>query len=85
METKRVIAHDVLPYWRSKRLSAIARADVHALIDKVIARDKPVLANRLLGTLKTLGRWAVDRGVIERKSLCRHPPSRAVNEPGSRA
>jgi integrase len=66
METERVIAHDVMPYWRSKRLSAITRADVHALIDKVIARDKPVLANRLLGTLKTLGRWALDRGVIER-------------------
>ncbi len=76
METERVIAHDVLPYWRSKRLSAITRADVHALIDKVIARDKPVLANRLLGTLKTLGRWAVDRGVIERNPFADiRPPS----------
>ena len=80
METERLIGHDVLPYWRSKRLSAISRADVHALIDKVIARDKLVLANRLLGTLKTMGRWAVDRGIIERNPFADiRPPASSTS------
>jgi len=64
-EVERLLQHDVLPVWRGRRLSTLTKADTHRLLDPLVDRA-PVLANRVLSTLKTFGRWAVERGVIER-------------------
>jgi integrase len=73
-ETERIIDHDILPFepkgssteWRKRRLSSITRAEANALLDGIVARGKPIMANRVHEVLKALGRWAAERGIIER-------------------
>ncbi len=66
MEAQRIFEHDVVPKWGKRRLSTIGRADVNDLVDAVMDRGTPIMANRVLGTLKTMGRWAVERGIVDR-------------------
>lgn len=63
-EIQRLLARDVLPMWGKRRLSTISRADVHALLDGIVDRGAPILANRTVTVLKTLGRFAAERGIV---------------------
>jgi len=63
-EAQRIFEHDILPAWGKRRLSTITRADTYALLDPIVDRA-PVLAGRVLSVLKTVGRFARDRGIIE--------------------
>ena len=73
-ETERIIDHDILPFrpkgsstdWRTRRLSSITRVEANALLDGIVARGKPFMANRVHEVLKALGRWAAERGIVER-------------------
>ena len=75
-ETERSLKKEVVARWKGRRLSSISRADVHDLLDEVVDRGSPVMANRLLATLSKLCNWSVERGIIE-KSPCSgvKPPS----------
>lgn len=64
-ETTRILNRDVVAPWRGRRLSAIGRADVVALLDTVTDRGSPVMANRVLAALRRMCGWAVERGVIQ--------------------
>ena len=64
-ELERLIEHDLLPAWGSRRLSTISKPDVHKLLDDLVDRA-PIVANRALSMLKTLGRFSVERGIIDR-------------------
>ena len=46
-------------------LSAIKRADVHELLDKIVDRGAPIAANRTLAALRRMCSWAVERGIID--------------------
>jgi hypothetical protein len=63
-ETSRVMAKEVLPKWRGRRLSEISRADVRQLIAAIAARPAPVSANRCLASLKTFLAFAVEQDAI---------------------
>ena len=63
-ETKRILDREVVKPWRGRRLSAISRADVHELLDAVVDRGTPVMANRVLAALRKMCGWAVERGLI---------------------
>ena len=63
-ETERILMREVLPAWGRRRLSTIARPEIHALLDPIADRA-PILANRVLTALKTMGRWARDREITE--------------------
>ncbi len=64
-EDERLLKKDVLPYWSSWKVKTVARRDVIVLIDRVVARGAPVMANRLLSTLKKMFRFAVSRGILD--------------------
>jgi integrase len=64
-EIERILEHDVLPEWRARRLSSIGKPDIHELLDALGDRA-PIVANRTLGVLKSMGRFAVERGIVER-------------------
>jgi integrase len=63
-ETERLLTQ-VATAWRGRRLRDISRADVGRLLDGIIARGAPVIANRTLSALRHLGGWAVERGLVE--------------------
>jgi integrase len=62
-EIARIIAGYLLPKWRGRRFSSIAKAEGLALVDAMVERT-PVMANRTLATMKALGRFAVSRDII---------------------
>lgn len=62
--------------WKGRSLPEIGKADIHLVLDKIVARGAPVAANRAFAQLHKMCRWAVSRGIIER-SPCEgiDPPS----------
>lgn len=75
-ETKRILEKEVVGRWRGKPLSIITRGDIHALLDEIVDRGSPIAANRSLGAIRPLFRWAVERDIIK-TSPCEgvRPPS----------
>ncbi len=63
-EAKRILNREVVAVWRGRHLAEIGRADVHELLDGVVDRGSPVMANRVLAALRKMCSWGVDRGII---------------------
>jgi integrase len=64
-EMERLFAKEILPRLGSKRLSKVTRPDIHAILDEIADRA-PIVANRVLAVCSRFGRWAVERGYVER-------------------
>ena len=64
-EIERLLGREVVAPWRGRRLSQITRADIHELLDGIVARGSPVTANRTLAWLRRMCAWAIERGLIE--------------------
>ncbi|MGB8898976.1 MAG: integrase arm-type DNA-binding domain-containing protein [Methylocella sp.] len=64
-EIERLLEREVVAPWRGRRLSQITRADVHDLLDGIVARGSPVTANRTLAWLRRMCSWAIERGLME--------------------
>jgi integrase len=52
----------IRPAWGSRAVRELTRADVHALLDKIVADGKPTQANRIKALISKLFNFAVDRG-----------------------
>jgi site-specific recombinase XerD len=76
-ETARVMAKEILPHWRGRRLSEITRQDVRGLIDRIAKRGAPISANRTLSSLKAFCNWCVSEDILKRKSRQGLPGRRA--------
>jgi integrase len=46
-------------------IAEIGRRDIKGLLQEMVIAEKPIAANRLLGNLKTLFRWAAENELIE--------------------
>ena len=64
-DVERILVREVVAPWRGRRLSAVGRADIHELLDDIVARGSPVSANRALSWLRRMCGLAVERGLIE--------------------
>src|SRR5271170_7859024 len=78
-EYRRILELDVLPRWGKRPISEISSRDVHALLDDIVDRGAPIVANRTLAVIRKMCAWAVDRGALV-YSPCAgvKPPSRAI-------
>jgi len=65
VEVERILNKRIVPAWRGRRLADIRRADVHDLLDGIIAAGTPVAANAALAWFRRLCSWAIERGIIE--------------------
>jgi integrase len=70
--TKRTWARDewlcnreLLPSWRNRKATEISRKDVIALLDRIVERGVPVLANRTKGLVSKMFNFALRRGIVE--------------------
>ena len=70
--TKRTWARDewlcnreLLPSWRNRKAAEISRKDVIALLDRIVERGVPVLANRTKGLVSKMFNFALRRGIVE--------------------
>jgi integrase len=78
-EYRRILELDVLPRWGKRPISEIGRGDVHALLDDIVDRGAPIVANRTLAVIRKMCAWAVERGALAHSPCAGvKPPSRAV-------
>jgi integrase len=64
-EDEYMLKADLLPAWKDRKLPAIGRRDVIALLDKIVARDAPIHANRVRALISTMFNFAIGRDLIE--------------------
>jgi integrase len=75
-EVKRILDRDVLPNWKDRLITEIARPDVLRVLDAIVDRGSPVAANRTLSILKRFFRWTEERGYLENSPAAKlRPPS----------
>jgi integrase len=63
-ETERILTKEIVSRWRGRPLASIRRADVHTLLDEIVDRGAPIMANRTLAALRRMCAWAVERDII---------------------
>jgi integrase len=73
-ETRRVIEKELMPSWAAKSLRQITRRDIVQLLDGIVERGSPVMANRVLTTIKRMVAFALDRDVIDASPCARMKP-----------
>jgi integrase len=61
---ERMLRKDVLPYWQHRSVADITRRDVLDILDGVVDRGSPVMANRVHSHLDRLFNWSVERGIL---------------------
>jgi integrase len=64
-EAELVIEANIVRYWRTRPAKSITRRDGVLLLDKVVDRNAPVMANRVGALLSQMFRFAVTRGTLE--------------------
>jgi integrase len=63
--TKLALDVFVLSRFGNRLLKDITRRDVLALLDGIVDRGTPVMANRVLAAFRKMCNWAVDRDIVE--------------------
>ena len=61
-ERERMLDVELLPKWGKKPAASITRHDVTRLVDAIVARGAPVMANRVLALVKTIYNSALNDG-----------------------
>lgn len=64
-ETERLLRREVLYAWKGRDVREIRRRDVIALLDDIVDRPAPYVANRTLAALRKMFRWAIQRDLID--------------------
>jgi integrase len=64
-ETERMLVKDVAGPWRDRKVQDITRRDVVRLLDGIVDRGAPHVANRLFDIIRKMFGWSAERGIIE--------------------
>jgi hypothetical protein len=75
-ETERLFEKEVLPAWGKRPIDSITRRDTIELLDEIMDRGTPYLANRVLAAVRKLFNWSVERDIVQ------HSPADRVKAPG---
>lgn len=75
-EAKRQLEADAIPAWGRRKAKEITRRDVIALVDGIMDRGSPIMANRTLGLLKQIFKFGVQRDILDAS------PAVAIDKPG---
>lgn len=76
-ETKRIIEADLKPTWKQKLIKAVTKRDVLRLLDGIVDRGAPIMANRVRALLSKFFAWCVERDIIEFSPMVSiKPPSK---------
>jgi integrase len=66
----------VVPAWGTRRIQEISRRDVIHMLDTIVDRGTPILANRTLAHIRRFFNWALDRSIIDASPCVRiHAPA----------
>ncbi|MCX7304143.1 MAG: integrase arm-type DNA-binding domain-containing protein [Hyphomicrobiales bacterium] len=63
-ESQRVFDREIFPAWGKKNIQEVTRRDVINLLDGIVDRGSPVMANRTLAAVRKFFNWAVSRDIV---------------------
>jgi integrase len=72
-EAELVLEGNVLRYWRKRAARTITRRDGVLLLDRVVDRGSPVMANRVAALLSQMFTFGVERGMLEASPFVKMP------------
>jgi integrase len=64
-EAELSIQTNILRFWRNRPAKSITRRDGVLLLDRIVDRGSPVMANRICALLSQMFRFGVERGMLE--------------------
>lgn len=73
-EDERILRRDLLPVWRRIPAAEIHRRDVAALLDGIVGRGAPVMANRVRSLASKIFAFALEREIVEFNPVAGLPP-----------
>jgi integrase len=62
VDTEREIRKELIAHWADRPVASIAREDVIALVEAIARRPAPYTAHIVLGHIRSLFNWAINRG-----------------------
>lgn len=83
-ETKRIIEKELRPRWKARPLAQITRHDIVGLLDRIVDRGAPVMANRTLTVIKRIFAFAIDRSVVDASPCVKLKPPGGKERPRER-
>ena len=77
-QVQQMLDRNVLPHWRRRRAQDITPRDVTVLLDRIVDRGSPVMANRVAAVVSQMFKFGVQRGHLTAS------PCVALQRPGGR-
>lgn len=74
-ETERILHSNVLSRWSGRPIGSVKKRDVIDLLDTIVDRGSPTMANRVLACVRKMFAWCVERGIVE------HSPAAGIKAP----
>lgn len=65
VEFERILRADVLPAFKDKLITEITKPDILRLLDSIVDRGAPIVANRTHEVIRMWLNWCVERGYLE--------------------
>jgi integrase len=62
---ERVLNRDIRPVWGKRKARSITRRDVIILLDEIVDRGSPSMANRALACIRKMFNFAISRDIID--------------------
>ena len=64
-EDQRVINVDLLPQWKDRKAKNVTRGDVVELLDGIVERGAPIMANRTKALISKIYNFGIGRDIVE--------------------
>ncbi len=74
-ETERLFKKEIEPKWGARPLAGISKGDVIELLDTIVDRGAPIVANRVFAIIRKFFNWCIERDQLQ------HSPCAGVKAP----
>ncbi|NJL26400.1 MAG: tyrosine-type recombinase/integrase [Thermoanaerobaculia bacterium] len=64
-EDERIIQANLLPVWKNKKAKNITRRDLAEVLDTIVARNAPVMANRTKALISKIYNYGLSRDIVQ--------------------
>jgi integrase len=64
-EAERLLNQNVVAHWGRQPIASVTRKQLRDMLDRLVANDTPMLANRVYSITRKLFGWAVEQEIIE--------------------
>src|SRR5262245_27193437 len=76
-DDERIAKAELLPHWRPRKARDITRRDVREILDAIVDRKAPIMANRTLALARKIFNFGLERDLVESNPCHKiKPPSR---------